>query len=141
SHMLGVPPMLSSGNRSSQHSSWTDFSIDSSEPSDGPKARSSASRLERSTLLKQVEMYPETSPIAEEDSSTHGERLRHSADADADGEERRPRSTMDVHQLPEVDTGVGFSVSYLGEQPLEQDRLVPATLSLHEPPRKAAVAP
>lgn len=141
SHRLGVPTMLSSGNRSSQHSSWTDLSIDSSEPSDGLKAGSSESRLERSELPKQVEMYPEANPITEEDSPTHGERLQGAADVDVDSEQGGFQSNMDIHQLPGIDTGDGFSVNYLGERPLEQDRPGQVPLPLHEPPRIPAAAP
>lgn len=135
SHMLGVPTMLSSGNRSSQHSSWTDFSIDSSEPSDGFKVKSSTSRPEPSPLLKQVEMYPEANPVTEEDSSTGEQQLRDSADVDVieSGEGRLP-SNIGTNQLPQVETGGGFSVTYLSEQPREQDRPVRVPRPLHEPP-------
>lgn len=120
-HMLVVPSMLLPENRSSQHSSWTDFSIDSSEPSDGLKTQSSTSRHEPSPLLKQVEMYPDDDLVTEDDSLAGDVQLRGSADLgmveDLDGR-IRPRS--DSHRLPEVDTGGGFSVSYLSEQPIEQ---------------------
>lgn len=141
-NLLGVPPMLSSGNRSSQHSSWTDFSIDSSEPSDGFKARSSTSRLDPSPLLKQVEMYPEANPVTEEESPVAGQQLGSRADlGETENEEGQMQPSLGSHQLPEINTGGGFSITYLSEQPLEQDTPAPVPRPSHEPPPVPATAP
>lgn len=122
-HMLVVPSMLLPENRSSQHSSWTDFSIDSSEPSDGLKTQSSTSRHEPSPLLKQVEMYPDDDLIAEDDSLAADDvQVRGSADLDiVESIDGRIQSRPEHHRLPEVDTGDGFSVPYLGEDLVEQE--------------------
>lgn len=127
-HMLIVPSMLLPENRSSQHSSWTDFSIDSSEPSDGLKTQSSTSRHEPSPLLKQVEMHPDDDLVAEDDSLAADDvQLRSSADLEVvEGIDGRIHPRPEHHTLPEIDTGDGFSVSYLGEQPIEQDVPEPA---------------
>lgn len=127
-HMLAVPSMLLPENRSSQHSSWTDFSIDSSEPSDGLKTQSSTSRHEPSPLLKQVEMYPDDDLVTEDDSLTADDvQLRGSADLEVvEGIDGRIQPRPEHHRLPEIDTGDGFSVPYLGEQPIEQDVPEPA---------------
>lgn len=135
SHMLGVPPMLLSGNRSSQHSNWTDFSIESSEPSDGFKTRSSTSRLDRSPLMKEAEMYSEANPITEEELPIVGEQRGASQNADVIGTGAgRLQPDLEPHQLPEVDTGGGFSITYLSEPPPEQVRPPQVPRPSHEPP-------
>ncbi|SPO00926.1 uncharacterized protein DNG_03674 [Cephalotrichum gorgonifer] len=136
-HMLGVPSMLMSGNRSSQHSSWTDFSIDSSEPSEGYKTRSSTSRFDPPPLPKPVvDMYPETKAVMEEDSLSTGAQLRRSASLDAvDHEDGGVQPSPNAHRILEVDTGDGFSIPpYLHDRPFEHLESAHITRPLQQPP-------
>ena len=134
--MLGVPSMLMSGNRSSQHSSWTDFSIDSSEPSDGVAPRSSRNRLDPSPLPKHATKFPDEDLIAGSPQLSARDDAHLASVEDTDGDEQ---SYTISHQLPELDTGEGFEIPYLAQKPIEEEEEPPqpgATVPLpaHEPP-------
>ncbi|PKS10563.1 hypothetical protein jhhlp_002317 [Lomentospora prolificans] len=132
SQMLGVPSMLVSGNRSSQHSSWTDFSIDSSEPSDGVGPRSSRNRLGPSPLPKHVTAFGD-SGLGGEEASLLVE-SGHLPPIDDHGEGLRTYPVS--HQLPELDTGEGFEIPYLAPNTEEQEKGQETEVPLpsHEPP-------
>ncbi|TID04361.1 Dynamin-binding protein [Colletotrichum higginsianum] len=116
SHSLMVPSMHVTVNRVSQQSAWTDFSVDSNEPLDHrdsafddalplPKPPYASdptygSGSSRDSSARQSEHYsPDFTPL------------------DSGATQQISRAT--IHQLPELDTGEGFSISYLeSKQPL-----------------------
>ncbi|EFQ29318.1 RhoGEF domain-containing protein [Colletotrichum graminicola M1.001] len=137
SHSLMVPSMHAPVNRSSQQSAWTDFSVDSNEhldhrnstPDDDlplPKPPYASdltygSGSSRDSSARQSEHYsPDFSPL------------------DTRAAQLPSRGT--VHQLPELDTGEGFSIPYLeSKQPMAMLGQVPRPD--HEPPPVPASKP
>ncbi|KAJ0167126.1 Dynamin-binding protein [Colletotrichum tanaceti] len=130
SHSLMVPSMHVTVNRVSQQSAWTDFSVDSNEPLDHrdsafddvlplPKPPYASdptygSGSSRDSSARQSEHYsPDFTPL------------------DSGATQQISRAT--IHQLPELDTGEGFSISYLESK---QALVKSGSLSRpdHEPP-------
>ena len=118
SNSLTVPPLMSPANRSSQHSVWTDFSIDSNE-SHGRMSRDSASHYPASNFhdgrhsrpadsrpesireemsFHQQPYSPDMSPLDVSETSVTG---------------RFPSYHEKQHGLPELDTGDGFAIPYM----------------------------
>jgi len=102
SHGLAVPSMLLQGNRSSQLSSYTDFSVESSEHSERPRSY----KAHTSPLTHHAAMFGDASGTTQLPG--------------LDGPHSRVHSFASDHQLPELDTGGGFSIPYLGKKPLTE---------------------
>ncbi|KAF6818630.1 rho guanyl nucleotide exchange [Colletotrichum sojae] len=110
SHSLMVPSMHPSANRVSQQSAWTDVSVDSNEPND------------QRILALQDDVLPiPKPPYANEptygSNSSAASSARQSEHYGSDCSPLEPGSTQppgraNIHQLPELDTGEGFSVPY-----------------------------
>lgn len=132
SHSLNVPISLSPGNRLSQTSVWTDFSLGSTDDRDalardlatsGREAdirdpSTMGSRQTASIMVSQDSSYeyiancPEISP----------------RDLDAVVPPIQPPSVHNRHQLPELDTGAGFSISYRLAEPRREGFSLPSEL-------------
>ncbi|KAL0939368.1 rho guanyl nucleotide exchange [Colletotrichum truncatum] len=109
SHSLMVPSMDPSTNRASQQSAWTDFSVDSNDP-------------EHQVSAFQDEVLPMPKPPyvsdpvygsgSSRDSSARQSEHDISDFSPLDSTDAQPSGRANIHQLPELDTGEGFSVPY-----------------------------
>lgn len=110
SNTLMVPPNQSQVNRLSRQSAWTDFSIDSTDRSDG--------QLSPTIPIEQTLPYTNATVTAPEESNMEDDRslkdisysgpaLHHSS------ESNRSSAYFHSQHLPELDTGDGFSIPYL----------------------------
>ncbi|KAK1987935.1 RhoGEF domain-containing protein [Colletotrichum cereale] len=130
SHSLMVPSMHAELNRSSQQSAWTDFSVDSNEPFDH--------RIPTLDDDLRLPKPPYASDLTYGSGSSRDSSARQSEHYSPDfslldsGAAQLP-SRATIHQLPELDTGEGFSIPYLeGKQPVVKPGPVPRPD--HEPP-------
>lgn len=118
SNSLTVPPLMSPANRSSQHSVWTDFSIDSNE-SHGRMSRDSATHYPTSSFhdgrhSRPADSRPES--IREEMSFRQHPYSpdmspRDVSEASVTG--RFPSYHEPQHGLPELGTDAGFTIPYM----------------------------
>jgi len=131
SNSLMIPPLLSPANRSSQQSGWTDFSIDSSDGNEYlPKDPAVHSR-EHIVRSRRSTQRSDSRP----DSMTNDPRFE-------DGQYSPELSPLDEPhphdaygtkpQLPDLDTGDGFSITYISEGAAPPPPI--PTLPDHEPP-------
>lgn len=132
SRSLMVPSMHATVNRTSQQSAWTDFSVDSDEPIH-----------HRISAFDDVLPIPKP-PYASESTFGSGSSRDSSARqsehyspdfAPSDTAAAQPSNRATIHQLPELDTGDGFSVPYIDESHFPARKVDP-TLPRpeHEPP-------
>ncbi|KAF4972211.1 hypothetical protein FZEAL_9639 [Fusarium zealandicum] len=126
-------PTLSAPNRTSQQSTWTDFSVDSGDAS--PATRSSAfpdiddeddtGVHGHATIFETTSIHRESRPTSRPlEVRTSQPGVRPSMDS--------TRSPYLSHQLPELDTGDGFSVPYLSQKISKSFSYFPSPN--HEPP-------
>lgn len=94
---LSVPSLMSPANRASQHSAWTDFSVDSADLSAQP-----------------LEPMPPLETKSTAGSETHRIRMLREA-LQPHNPDLSPRDAPVKHHLPELDTGGGFSLPYLSQ--------------------------
>lgn len=137
-HSLTVPPLLTPANRLSHASNWTDFSFGSTEDQDVPtKGYSLPGHVSDFRGRKSM-----SSSQAPSDGGYRGssyEDITHSTeisprDATVHLPSIRPDSVLDEPQLPELDTGAGFSVPYLSGPPMEDEQLQSPLPPDHSPP-------
>ncbi|TDZ33712.1 Dynamin-binding protein [Colletotrichum spinosum] len=137
SHSLTVPSIHPSANRVSQQSVWTDLSVDSTDP---PEHRTSAFQNDMLPLPKapfaSEQLYGTSS--SRDSSARHSQHFASDFSPSESGESQPPRRA-NIHQLPELDTGEGFSVPYLDgivplPPPKDKDRRSQAPRPDHEPP-------
>ena len=126
---LMVPHSRQQNDRLSQQSAWTDFSVDSTDPSDAAKSSAVQSRHE-SPSFGHVTIF-ESSTGARESVSSHrytydGSDMRNADDS------RRSSARFSQHQLPELDTGDGFCIPYLSHGVSASFSYLPSPN--HEPP-------
>lgn len=126
SHGLTVPVLLSPGNRLSQASEWTDFSLGGSEDGAALEKDLAAGRRETDPRDQAPAKEPQAAPIMTSQDSSY--------EYIASCDEISPRDLGDVvsliqppsmdtrHHLPELDTGEGFSVSYLRSEPQQEQQ-------------------
>ncbi|ROT36908.1 hypothetical protein SODALDRAFT_280745, partial [Sodiomyces alkalinus F11] len=130
---LTAPALLSFANRASQHSVWTDFSIESNDAS---------SRVSRESMLQDEPLPPPKPPFASDvsyraGSGSEASSARHSSYyspnlSPLDAGVNQSPLPMGSHQLPEIDTGEGFSIPYLSNRMSRNLSHVP--LPDYEPP-------
>ncbi|TPX14183.1 uncharacterized protein E0L32_000577 [Thyridium curvatum] len=149
SHSLTVPALASPANRSSQQSGWTDFSVDSSDGQDC-SARESTGRNSGSVVVTRRPVRPPGSR-PESGSEEPGYQEPQYSPELSPLDESQPRvSYASQHQLPELDTGDGFSIPYLSDNaatqsaPMLPDHSPPpiptsAQRSLHETARSSSM--
>lgn len=125
-HSLTVPILLSPGNRLSQASVWTDFSLGASEDGgDAPERDLTVSGREADVRDQDsMKKASQTAPMMVSQDSSY--------EYIASCDEISPRDLDDVmsliqppamenrHRLPELDTGAGFSVPYLSSEPQQE---------------------
>ncbi|KLU87765.1 hypothetical protein MAPG_06758 [Magnaporthiopsis poae ATCC 64411] len=131
SQSLTVPGLLSPANRTSQHSAWTDFSLDSSDGGMERLSKHAAFTSRDSTLRGRPAMLAAESRPASITEDIRGEHMHHDADSAQSEAHLLGTLQLDRHQLPELDTGYGFSVDYMSTPPKKAH--VPARPD-HEPP-------
>ncbi|KAL8304017.1 hypothetical protein RB597_004646 [Gaeumannomyces tritici] len=131
SQSLTIPGLLSPANRTSQYSAWTDFSLDSSDGGMDRMSKHAAFTSRDSTLRGRPALLASESRPASITEDIRGEDMHH--DTDSARSEGLPLGALqlDRHQLPELDTGYGFSVDYMAT-PQKKAR-IPARPD-HEPP-------
>ncbi|PHH87080.1 hypothetical protein CDD83_9341 [Cordyceps sp. RAO-2017] len=127
---LSVPHPRPQNDRLSQQSAWTDFSVDSADPSDGAKPSATQSRDEspsfgHATIFESKRTTQDSSALSSRDAS-HSAGLR-----GLDEPKNSPTHVMQP-QLPEVDTGDGFFVPYLSPGASASLSFLPSPE--HEPP-------
>ncbi|KAK2032615.1 RhoGEF domain-containing protein [Colletotrichum zoysiae] len=130
SHSLTVPLVHAAVDRSSQQSAWTDFSVDSNEPFDHiNSAADDDLPLPKPPYASELTYGPGSSRDSSARQSEH-----YSPDfSPLDSRAAQLPSRATVHQLPELDTGEGFSIPYLeSKQPMAMPGPVPRPD--HEPP-------
>lgn len=135
SSSLMVPHSRQQNDRLSQQSAWTDFSVDSTDPSDAAKSSAVQSRHE-SPSFGHVTIFESTTSTRESISS-HRDTHDGSDVRDAD-DSRRSSAHFSQHQLPELDTGGGFSIPYLSHCASASSYLPSPN---HEPPPIPTSAP
>ncbi|KAG8426888.1 hypothetical protein J3459_007721 [Metarhizium acridum] len=124
---LLIPNSRYQDERFSRQSAWTDFSVDSTDPSEVMRSPAVPSSRE-SPAFGNVKTF---NPKAE--SSLHDARHNRLSGLDDSEDSRRSSTHYHSHHLPEVDTGNGFSVPYLSShQKSDQVSYVPSPV--HEPP-------
>jgi len=133
SHSLMVPALPPPANRISQQSTWTDFSIESADNSE---------QGVRATEGHDDELPPPTPPFASDpryypnpsgSSSTRQSGHYASDVSPLDAGDGYPSISGFEPHLPELDTGAGFSVSYISRRASRLDN--PAVpIPDHEPP-------
>jgi len=137
SHSLTVPPLLTPANRLSHASNWTDFSFGSAEDPDVPTKGYS--------LPEHVADYRGRKSIHSQAPSDRGfrdsscEDVTHSTEVSPRDNRTqlpsiRPDSFLEEPQLPELDTGGGFSVPYLSREPMHEGGLRSPLPPDHSPP-------
>lgn len=136
SHSLLVPTLPAPANRYSQQSTWTDFSLDSA-----PNSESET----RAADYRQGPLHPPNPPFASDSrysfTPSGSSSARQSEHFSAD---MSPHDTSDGHfsvssrelQLPELDTGAGFSVPYISRRASRLGSQDPSDIPYpdHEPP-------
>ncbi|KIE03064.1 Dbl-like protein, partial [Metarhizium majus ARSEF 297] len=124
---LLIPNARCQDERFSRQSAWTDFSVDSTDPSEVMRSPAMPSSRE-SPAFGNVKIF---NPMAE--SSLHDRRRNRLSGLDDSEDSRRSSTHYHSHHLPEVDTGNGFSVPYLSShQTSDQVPYIPSPT--HEPP-------
>ncbi|OIW34482.1 hypothetical protein CONLIGDRAFT_6637 [Coniochaeta ligniaria NRRL 30616] len=137
-HSLTVPPLLTPANRLSHASIWTDFSFGSAEDPDVPtKGYSLPGHASDYRGRKSMNSSQAPSDHGFRDSSY--EEITHSTeisprDITAPIPSIRPNAFLDEPQLPELDTGAGFSIPYLSREPAHGDELRSPLPPDHSPP-------
>ncbi|KAI8217877.1 Dynamin-binding protein [Colletotrichum sp. SAR 10_86] len=156
SHSLMVPSIHPSANRVSQQSAWTDFSVDSNDPPHHrisafndvlpmpkpPYATDSLYASSRDSSARQSQHYSPDIPPAEFANAQPLEPATTQAEAEAqpaaESGEAQPVGRATIHQLPELDTGEGFSVPYPDASypwpPKERKERKSVPRPEHEPP-------
>ncbi|KAK8143362.1 hypothetical protein G3M48_007355 [Beauveria asiatica] len=117
---LGIPSPRFRPDRTSNQSAWTDFSIDSSRQLD--IVGSEISMDSPTSIHHPAPFSSATSPRQDSFMESSAPRL----------EKELPPTPTD-HQLPELDTGEGFSIPYLSPGPSQRLSLLPSP-PVHEPP-------
>lgn len=136
-------PTFSATNRASQQSTWTDFSVDSGDVS--PATRSpvfpDASNDDNeddtashghATIYETRSIHRESRPTSRPFESRHSQTESRPISGETS------RSSHPSHQLPELDTGDGFSVPYLSQKASKSFSYFPSPN--HEPPPVPASA-
>ncbi|PNY25823.1 Rho guanine nucleotide exchange factor gef1 [Tolypocladium capitatum] len=129
SSSLTVPHSRQQNDRLSRQSAWTDFSVDSTDPSDAAKS-SAVQSLHESPSFGHVTIF-ESATSTRESVSSHRDAHDGSDVRDAD-DSRRSSAHFGQHQLPELDTGGGFSIPYLSHGASASFSYLPSPN--HEPP-------
>ncbi|ELQ43255.1 hypothetical protein M0657_004708 [Pyricularia oryzae] len=130
SRSLTVPGLMSPANRTSQHSAWTDFSLESSDAGRDFTSKAGMNFISRDSTVRGRPPMLDSRPdsyASDHRSEDHG----YNSDVPrADG-----RSTgafqLERHELPELDTGDGFTMDYVS--PSAKRSSVPGQPD-HEPP-------
>ena len=129
---LAVPSMHSAQNRLSQHSAWTDFSIDSNEAFDPARISAGSGNYLAGVQAKSPAITSKSKfdTVSRTDSAGHS--VSHSPDPQAVNEtQRRPESGAYRSHLPELsDTGDGFFIPYAMDTSTSSHVPIPD----HEPP-------
>lgn len=137
SHSLTVPPLLTPANRLSHASNWTDFSFASVEDPNVPtKGYSLPGHAGDHRGRKSIHSSHAPSDRGFRDSSyediMHSTELPPPRDITAQLHSTRPGSFPEA-QLPELDTGAGFSIPYVSGRTTPEDQLRPPRPD-HSPP-------
>ncbi|KAK0392631.1 hypothetical protein NLU13_2126 [Sarocladium strictum] len=135
---LQVPSSGRNADRSSQHSTWTDLSIDSIGHSDS--SRSLAIRDEDSPVYGHATIF-ESSSRALQDYSAFSRIPHSSSDTRPQYDSTRSSAVLSSSELPELDTGERFSIQYMSE-PMSRETTQETNMSSsffvprpeHEPP-------
>ncbi|KAF1736694.1 Dynamin-binding protein [Beauveria bassiana] len=117
---LGIPSPRFRPDRASNQSAWTDFSVDSSRQLD--IIGSEISMDSPTSIHHPAPFSSATSPRQDSFPESSAPRL----------EKQLPPTPTD-HQLPELDTGEGFSIPYLSPGSSQRLSLLPSP-PVHEPP-------
>ncbi|UNI21052.1 hypothetical protein JDV02_007079 [Purpureocillium takamizusanense] len=125
---LTVPQSSTQHDRLSRQSAWTDYSVGSTDPSD--VARSTMHSQEESPVFGHVTIF-ESMTTARESLSSYRANQYVSDTRDA-ADSTRSSLHFGNHQLPELDTGGGFSIPYLSTTPDPALTYLPSPS--HEPP-------
>ncbi|POR39459.1 Rho guanine nucleotide exchange factor gef1 [Tolypocladium paradoxum] len=125
---LMIPRSRQENDRLSQQSAWTDFSVDSTEASDAAKSSAVQSRHE-SPSFGHVTIFESTTSTRE---SVSSHRDTHDGSDMRNADDSRRSSAFGQHQLPELDTGGGFSIPYLSHGASASFSYLPSPN--HEPP-------
>ncbi|KAB5579960.1 hypothetical protein GE09DRAFT_1019266 [Coniochaeta sp. 2T2.1] len=138
SHSLTVPPLLTPANRFSQASNWTDFSMGSAEDLDVP-TRGYSLPGHAPDYRGRKSMTSSVAPSDQGFRDSSYEDITHSTELPprelkAQLPSTRPDSLPTQAQLPELDTGDGFSVPYLSGEPLHKEELPSPLPPDHSPP-------
>jgi hypothetical protein len=138
SHSLTVPPLLTPANRLSHASNWTDFSFGSAEDPDVPtRGYSLPGQVADYRGRKSMNSSQAPSDRGFRDSSyedvTHSTEIS-ARDITPELPSIGPESFPKEAQLPELDTGIGFSVPYLSGQHEYEEELHSPLPPTHSPP-------
>lgn len=117
---LGIPSSRFRPDRASHQSAWTDLSVDSSGQADV-----AGSGMFVST--------PNSGRLSNPFSSTTSPRQDSFPERSTAQTEKQLPATPGKHQLPELDTGEGFSIPYLSPEPSQSLSYLPSPPA-HEPP-------
>jgi hypothetical protein len=137
SHSLTVPPLLTPANRLSHASNWTDFSFGSAEDPDVPtKGYSLPGHVADYRGRKSVHSQ---APSEREFRDSSYEDISHSTEiSPRDIKAQLPPIRSDTFpeepQLPELDTGGGFSIPYLSGEAVHEEELHSPLPPVHSPP-------
>ncbi|KAL3962068.1 hypothetical protein ACCO45_003591 [Purpureocillium lilacinum] len=128
SSSLTVPQSSTQRDRLSQQSAWTDYSVGSTDPSDA--ARSTMHSQDESPTFGHVTIF-ESMTTARESLSSYRD-TQYASDMRDVPDSTRSSLHFGHHQLPELDTGGGFSIPYLSTTPDPALTYLPSPN--HEPP-------
>ncbi|GAO14394.1 uncharacterized protein UV8b_02599 [Ustilaginoidea virens] len=108
-----------------RQSAWTDFSVDSTDQSELPRS-SEGQGTSESPAFGHVTIFSSHPGSSTHDDDNPGLETRYCS------ESTQPATDFGPHHLPELDTGVGFSVLYLTRESSDNASYVPSPS--HEPP-------
>lgn len=133
-----VVPGPSATDRLSQQSRWTDFSIESGSTTDAgksPTMQDSSEPLGHATIFETTSIHRDSRASSRlQDMSYFSQPI-----VRASVESTRSSASYSQHQLPELDTGEGFSIPYLSQRASRNFSYVPSPN--HEPPPVPASMP
>lgn len=130
SRSLNIPGIISPANRTSQHSAWTDFSIESS---DGGRERMSKTGMPMTSRDSTVRGRPPVLDLGPDLYASDHTSEDHGYNSDVSRVDKRNSGALSLgrHRLPELDTGDGFSMDYI--PPVTKHLSMPDQ-PVHEPP-------
>lgn len=109
---LAVPPPSSPRHDGlSQQSTWTDFSVDSTDASEAAR-RAVLGARESAAAFGHVTIFESTTTAARESLGSYRD-AQYASDMQSTDDSQRSSECFSPHQLPELDTGAGFSIPYL----------------------------